>query len=153
MSYSSVLGNISTTAGGAKRAADIVAALAPPAPSSSALVKNEAPNESAKSLAFKWAPGIAAAGVGALMWKRHRFLGAVVGHAVASTALPIYRGGAERKQALCQLGVEGAAVAGSLMLPKHPIVGFVAGSLAGAAVTAFIPGSPTNQLWHKLTSK
>lgn len=149
--YSDILGSVSPSALGVRRAADVVAALSPPARSDTEIAKNsDAPSTSSAVLAL--VPGAIGAGFGALAWKRHRVLGAVVGHALATTALPLVRGGADRRRALCQLGVEGAAVAGSLLYDKHPILGFVGGLAVGAAATAFVPGSPVNTLWKKWRS-
>lgn len=150
--YTELLGNISPTAQGARRAADIVAALAPPDENKTALVKKEQ-TTAAKSAALSMVPGVVGAGVGALVWGEHRVLGALAGHAVASNALPLLRGGAARKRALCRLAVEGAGVVGALVFEKHPVIGWVAGIAAGVAVTAFVDGSPTRELWNKLQSE
>lgn len=151
-SAAEILGSISPTARGVGRGASIVAALMPPAKAADgAIVKAE--RESASSAVLKFVPGLAGAGVGALVWKKHRVLGALLGHAVVGNVLPIVRGGADRKRAMCQLGVEGAGIAGSLLWDEHPIFGWGAGILAGAAVTAFIKGSPTNELWKKWSSE
>lgn len=152
---SDLLGSVSPLAGGASRAYDIVAALSPPkAPDGGAMVK-AAPegSESITMKALKFVPGLAAGGAGAFVWKSHRLLGFVAGHALASTALPIYHGGAERKRALCQLAVEGAAIGGSLLWKGHPFLGFVAGLLGGAVATSFVQGSPTNDLLKKWKSE
>lgn len=147
--YGDMLGAISPSASGVAHAADVVAALTPPARTGTEIAKSDEPTPSVSRSVMALVPGVLGAGVGALTWKGHRVLGAVSGHAIASTALPIIRGGADRKRALCQLGVEGAAVAGSLMWEEHPFAGFFGGLVAGAVVSAFVPGSPANELYKK----
>ena len=150
--YTELLGQVSPSSAGVRRAADIIAALAPPAADDQALAKTDSP--SATKLAAGWLPGLAGAGVGAYMFRKsHPLLGAVGGHAIASTVMPIMRGGADRKRALCQLGVEGAAIAGALYFKNSPLLGFLGGLAVGAAVTAMIPGSATNELYKKLAGK
>jgi hypothetical protein len=116
------------------------------------MVKAE-PKADVKKVALALVPGVIGAGVGALVWKDHRLLGALAGHAVASTAVPIWRGGAERKRGLCQLGIEGAGVVGALLWEKHPVVGWLGGVTAGALVTAFVPGSPAQKAYKDLKTK
>lgn len=155
------LAEVSSTARGAKRVADIVSALTPPphtqassdfvagddapaAPASAAVVKVEQ-KPSVDKVAFALAPGFVGAGIGALVWKQHRVLGALVGHAVGDNVYSLVRAeGFERRQAICQLGVEGAGIVGALVWKNHPIFGWLLGVGAGAAAS-MIPGSPINK--------
>ena len=160
--YMETLGMISPTAGGVKRAADIVSALAPPprfgadAPSTS-LTKTPAAvsKSSAGSKMMGFVPGLAGAAVGVLAWKKHRVLGGLLGHAIGSNAMPIYRGGDERTQALYRLGIEGSSIAGALVCQSkqhpilYPVLGYVAGGLLGAVVESFIPGSPVRDRYDQ----
>lgn len=149
-SFAELLGEVSATAQGGRRVADIVAALTPPpSDGTTAIAKAEAPPSTSRAV-LSIVPGAIGAGAGALLWSRHRVLGAVAGHAVATTAVPILRGGPDRRRALCQLGVEGAAIAGSLLWDEHPVLGFGLGALGGVVATAFVPGSAANDLWKRV---
>jgi hypothetical protein len=144
--YVDVLGSMNPSTHGVRQVADIVAAMAPPSPGSTALVPT-GPQSSTKSKALAILPGAGGAVVGAYWWKKHRVLGALVGHALGSNAKPLYDG--DRKHALCQMGAEGAAVAGSLYWKKHPILGWIAGGLAGSVALSFVAGcqSVPGALW------
>lgn len=150
--YGQIVGNLTPSAAGVKNATDILAALAPPATGQTALAKSQ-PSRLAKvkAVAFKWAPGLVGVGVGAFVWKKHRWLGALAGHAIGTTVMPIWRGGAERKKAIYQLAVEGAAIGGALWLGRKSALraagGFVVGGLAALVVTGFIKGSPANDAY------
>lgn len=158
--YSEILGYASPTTRGAVRAKDVVAALAPPPRSSLSLVKSDAAAQTSATEHVKaWIPGLAGGAVGAYMWKRHRVLGFLAGHAVGSNATKLYKG--DRKSALCDLAVEGAAILGALnykKLPliKHlsktvgPVAGFAGGLAAGLVATSFVDGSPASELKAKL---
>ena len=79
--------------------------------------------------------GAAAGGVaGALLWKKHRVLGAFAGMAVGGTAVTAGAGTpSERNHALIKLGfITPAAVAGSLLWKKHPVWGYIIGTIAAA---------------------
>ena len=79
--------------------------------------------------------GLAAGTVaGALVWKKHRVLGALAGGRVGSTAVVVGAGTpSERNLALIHLGVvESASVMGSLLWKKHPALGYIAGLLAAS---------------------
>jgi hypothetical protein len=157
--YAHILGDVLPTASAAARAADIVAALTPPARveglgtviPSTAMVPTSASTVSVKEEAIKFAPGILGAVVGAGAWGEHRILGALIGHALGSNAMGLYSG--DRKRALCKLGVELAAVAGALYYKKHPVVGYGLGFAAGAIATSFVDGSPASEAWAKLKAK
>lgn len=156
--YSDILGTVSPTARSVQRAGDIVAALAPPAPgASTAMVpatKNEPAKESTMAAAMGLAPGLAVGVAAALMFGRqHPVLAFLGGHAIGSTAYPIYKGGDDRKKALCQLAVEGAGVAGALAWSDHPIWGWGLGLAAGAVATSLVKDSPTMAAWKQLKSK
>lgn len=138
--YVEVLGASSPTIGGARRAADIFAALAPPAAGPhKALVKTEPPHESVTEIAKDLAPGIGVAAAGAYAWKKHRVLGALLGHAVGSNAYKFYKG--DKTHAWTQLAVEVVGVLGALKWKKHPVLGWGAGIVAGTLATSFVPGS------------
>lgn len=155
MSYAKILGAVSPTARGAGRAYDIVAALSPPAKpegDSTALarvVPKEEPHESPWRVALGLAPGLVGGAVGAFVWKRHRVLGFLTGHALSSNALPIFHGGMERTEALHRLGIEGAGVGGALLGGAHPVWGWFAGTAVGLAASAMLPGSPVKGAWER----
>lgn len=147
--YTNALGAVSPSAAGAKRVADIVAALAPPPGPGTAVAKTTAAPEHHESLstaAVKMVPGLAGGAIGWMMFKRtHPVLGFLGGHAVGSAAYSLYKGGEERKRALCQLGVEAAGIGGALMWKRHPVLGWVAGVVAGTAASSMITGSPAHE--------
>lgn len=153
--YVDVMGHVSPSAKSVTKAADIVAALAPPKQDlPKALAKKEPPKPSAGQLVSSLLPGVAGGAAGAYLWKKHRVLGFLAGHAVGSTAYPIYRGrGDERKRALYQLGVEGAGVAGALYYKKHPVVGWLGGVVAGSLVSALMPDSPLREMYARRFGK
>jgi hypothetical protein len=147
----SVFGAVSPSATGARSVADIVAALAPPAKGSTAMVQAS----SGKSLtaSVKHAvPGAVGAVAGYYVGKKrgHSILGALAGHAVGSNAKALYNG--DRKRALCNLAVEGAAILGALKykkvpMLKHPVVGYAVGALVGGIATYFVSGSPAREAY------
>lgn len=165
--YTDVLGSVSASAKSAAHAAEIVAALAPPpvkldvaggedTAHAAMVAAKPAPSSSVVGSAFALAPGLIGGGVGAYAWKEHRVLGFLAGHAIAQNARPILRGSdAERRNAYCLLGVEGAGIAGAMLLKKymHPVFGWMLGTLAGVAASSFVPGSPVNNEYAKLTAK
>lgn len=149
--YAQALAGCSPTIMGINRAADIVAALTPPAAGSTALVPTGAPESVTKKL-VKFVPGAVGALAGAYFWKSHRWLGLVAGHALINSAYEAYKG--DKKKALCYAAVEGAAVLGALnykkipVLKVHPVAGFLGGLAAGITATYFVPGSPIKEeLW------
>lgn len=150
-----VLGDATPTATGARQVADIVAAMAPPPPGAAGTVAmRPASSASAGRIAMALAPGVAAGTAGAVIWKKHRVLGFLAGHAVGQSGYQFIRGG-DKKKAICNLAVEGAGVVGALKLFKgrKPVYGWLAGVLGGAVVTAFVPGSPANEAYRRLRSK
>lgn len=93
-------------------------------------------------------PAVGGGAVGAYFWKKHRLLGFLAGMAVGDVAMPLFNGSSdERKSALKRVGVEGAAVVGSLYFGNHfpkwfgsksvpKVAGYLAGGIvAGTAVT------------------
>lgn len=140
-----------STAKTARHAADIVAAMAPPArpaanPDAEALVPaaHEATPSVGKSLKAM-APGLAGAAAGALLWKKHRVLGLLAGHALASNAVPLYKSsGKERTTILCRLATEGAGIGGALLWKDHRILGWIGGMLTGFVASSFVSGTPMN---------
>lgn len=145
--YVEVFGAVSPAA---SRAGDIVAALAPPAVKD-ALVPNKGHHSIGESVK-EMLPGVAGAVAGAVMWKRHPILGLVMGHAVGTNAMELYKG--DRTKALCSLAVEGAGTYAALKYGKgrtvRSVVAFVGGALAGAVATSFVDGSPAKDAWKKL---
>lgn len=89
------------------------------------------------------------AAAGALLWKEHRVLG-LLGGLAAGSAVPSLLVKEERVDALCRLGVATLATVGSLSMPKHPVVGFVLGSVLGVAGSALVPGSKEHDGVQKL---
>jgi hypothetical protein len=147
-----IFGAMSPSAAGAKHVADIVAALAPPARDVVVLGAPPAPKgPSAMSTVANWVPGLAGGAVGYYSWKKHPVLGFLGGHAVGTVASKMYRG--ETREALCDLGVEAAAIAGALKWKRHPVFGWLAGLVAGTAVAAFVPGSQQAQWWQKVKAR
>ena len=135
---------VSPTILGVNRVANIVSALTPPSINGVAAAK---PAPSVMEKVKPFVPGAAGAAVGAYVWKKHRILGVLAGHAVANSAFEFYQG--KRKEAVCDLVVEGAGVLGSLYNKKipfvkkgGPIAGYVAGLVAGCVATYFVDGSP-----------
>ena len=138
----------------AKSAKEIISALAPPS-EDRVKVEGEAAkpapplSERVTHLAVDLAPGVAGGVAGAYLWKRHRVLGFLAGHAVAANALPIVRNkDGERKAAVHMLGVEGAGVAGALVYKRSPAFGWVAGVAAGVAVSSMFSDSPLRQAYR-----
>lgn len=143
--YAANLSDISPTILGVHRAADIVAALAPPAAGTTAIVPAApaVPQESVVKKVLRFAPGAAGAAAGFAAWKNHRILGAVAGHALVNSGWEFYKG--DKKKALCNAAVEGTGIAGAMFFHKSPVIGFVGGALAAAVATYFVPGSPVRQ--------
>lgn len=147
-----VLGEVSSTAGGAQRVANVVTALVPPAGAPSAAVTvPAAPAQSLSKQVVGLVPGAAGAAVGYKMWKKHPALGALAGHALGANLYSLYKG--DRKRALCQLAVEAAGVLGALKFKKHPVMGWLGGVAAGAVATSFVDGSASKDLMNKLKAK
>ena len=98
-----------------------------------------------KTLSYRIAPIIAGAVVGMTLYPKHPWLGALGGDAIGGALYPMLRGqGDDRRKALCDLAVEGAAVYGSLKYAKHPIWGYLLGALAGSVAVSPIRGSRVN---------
>lgn len=162
-SYMESLGEMSSSARSAKHAANIVAAMTPPprvtvsgAGDTTALVPVKAtePKESVAKSIVGLAPGVVGGGVGAVLWKNHRYLGFAAGHALGSNVYPMFRGTTqEKKSAMCRLGVEGAGIAGALLWKKHSLFGWLAGIAAGMAAVSVVPGNPVLSELKKLKEK
>lgn len=160
-SYMEQLGEISSSAKTAKQAADIVAAMAPPPVDSiqgaGDTVAVTKPAESSPSVGKSiagLAPGVAGGALGAVVWKKHRVLGFLAGHAVGANAKALYSG--DRTGAMCRVAIEGSGVAGALLLKKrmHPVFGWMLGVAAGAVATSFVKNSPMKHglkgLWEMI---
>jgi len=146
-----VLG-VSSSAAGVKKAADIVAALAPPSKKDAMVPAGE--SKSVVTEAKKFAPGLVGAAAGYYVGgkKHHPILGALVGHALGDNAKDLYDG--DRKRAACNVAVEVAGVVGALKYKKHPVVGYVVGALAGAVATYFAyDGSAARDAYNKLRNR
>ena len=76
------------------------------------------------------------AAAGAILPRNHRVLG-FVGGASLGRNVPALISAGHRRDALCNMGQTGAAVAGSLLLSGAPIAGFALGYLAGGAAIYF----------------
>jgi hypothetical protein len=136
--------------------ADVAASLAPPPGAGTAKTAMVvSPAEPLTDKLKKYA--VPAAGIvgGALLWKKHRVLGAVAGHAVAYA----WAHRDDKKRVMCDLVVEGAGIAGALYhkkIPgakKSPVVGFVMGVAAGLVGTYFVDGSPAKEQFQWLKQR
>ena len=77
--------------------------------------------------------GAIGAVAGAYLWDRHRVLGALGGFALGRNVPALF--GGDRRLALCNLAVVGAAVAASIYVPGHPVLALLGGGLvAGTAI-------------------
>lgn len=101
-------------------------------------------------LSYRIAPSVAGAVVGMTLWPKHPWLGALSGDAVGGALYPMLRNqGDDRRKAICDLIVEGAAVYASLKFPKHPVWAYLGGALAGSVAVSPIRGSRVNTLLNK----
>lgn len=154
MGHSSVaeaIYGVSPTARGVGRVSDLVAAMTPPAPATgTALAPVAPPHEALSKKLIKFVPHVVGAGAGFVLWKKHRILGALAGHALVNSGYEYYKG--DKKTALCELAVEGAGIAGALYLFKgrKPVMGWLAGVLAGSVATYFVQDSPVQKAVKKL---
>lgn len=72
---------------------------------------------------------LAGAAAGAILWGKHRVLGAIGGASLGRNA-PALLNPSQRREALCNMGVTGTAVALSCVAERHPVIGFVVGLVA-----------------------
>lgn len=79
---------------------------------------------------------IAGAAAGAYLWNDHRVLGAIGGGSLGRN-LPALMLPDQRKLAIRNLATTGTGIAGSLAMPRHPVIGFVVGSVVGGAAAYF----------------
>lgn len=77
------------------------------------------------------AVSLAAGAIGALLSRKHPVLGFLGASALASNIHAVAAGDRTWKNAAKRIGKHVVAVAGSLAMPKHPAVGYVAGAVAG----------------------
>jgi hypothetical protein len=76
---------------------------------------------------------LAGAAVGLILeWRTHPYLGAIGGASLGRNVPALLRP-EDRRAALRNMGVTGAAVLVSLLVPRHPAAGFAAGWLAASA--------------------
>lgn len=73
---------------------------------------------------------LGAGALGAVLWPRHPVLGFLNAAAVASNVLAVEEGERSWPQAIKRMGRHIVASAGSLALPAHPGIGYVAGAVA-----------------------
>ncbi len=143
----------SPTASSGRRAADFIAALAPPPAGAAAVVKSDSMiHPKVKLAGLALIPSVVGAAAGAYVWKKHRILGGIAGMSVAPNVLRLIKSG-ERVKALCSIGATGVGVMGSLKWKRHPILGFVAGEVVGLVASAFVPGSDMNDAYHAWRAK
>lgn len=148
-SFAELLGEVSVTAGGGKKVADIFQALVPPEGTAVTIAHAGGVGSQAatsRSAMRALLPGAVGAAVGAVVWSDHRVLGAVAGHALAVTAPGLLKGGHPRRTAVFRLGVEASAITGALLWPEHPVLGFGAGLGVATLVSALIGRSPANEV-------
>ncbi len=81
-------------------------------------------------------PALAGGAAGAILWKDHRVLGFLGGNSIGANA-PLLLDGRYRREALCNMGQTGGGIAGSLMLPGRPIIGYLLGHLGVGALFYF----------------
>lgn len=79
---------------------------------------------------------VVGAAAGAVLWRQHRVLGAVLGASLGRN-LPALLDSGLRRHAVCNMGTTGAAVAGALIFERNPLVGFGAGWVAANALVYF----------------
>lgn len=75
---------------------------------------------------------LAGGAAGAILWGKHRVLGAIGGMSIGTNGPALLRPEL-RREALCNLGQTGVAVLGSRLLSGTPVLGFLAGWIAGGA--------------------
>jgi hypothetical protein len=73
---------------------------------------------------------VAAGALGALAWPAHRTLGFLNAAALASNTHAVVTGDRSWKDGVKRMGRHIVASAGSLALPNHPAIGYVAGAIA-----------------------
>jgi hypothetical protein len=71
-----------------------------------------------------------AGGLGAVLVRQHPVLAFIGFSAVAGNAHAVATGVSTWKKAAERLGQHAVATAGALALPKHPVIGYVAGAVA-----------------------
>ena len=124
-------GRLASIVGSEEVTALVPASVQPSFTSTLAKAKAHAPHD------VRDTAGTAAGAVaGAVIWREHRVLGAIGGASLGRNIPGIFRG-ADRRDALCNMANTGAAIAGSLIAPSTPIVGFTVGYLIGGAVIYF----------------
>lgn len=118
-------------------------------PSAAALAR---PDPNGPDIAHILIPGVVSGVVGYSVGRKHGHpvLGFLGAEAIGLNAARLLRGvgssavvGADQDvvMALTNLTVSASAIAGSLLMPKHPFWGFWAGLAAGAVATSFVEGS------------
>lgn len=110
-------------------------ALAPPAAPSGSLMEHVQQMSHDRVPDGVQTPAGAAAGylVASKYYPEHPVLG-VIGGASVGRNVPALLKSDLRTHALCNMGQTGAAIAGSLMVEKHPVWGFILGHVVGGAV-------------------
>ncbi len=92
-------------------------------------------------------PG-ALAGLAAMsMSKQHPFLAFLAGDAIGGNAYRLWRGRVgDRSRVFGNIGVTAAIIGGSLLMPRRPFAGGVAGFVAGVLATSLVRGTLANSL-------
>ncbi len=143
------------------RAADIVAALTPPAAAPGAIVPaNAAPKESVTSKVMKFVPDVAGAAVGYFVGKKykHPYLGAAAGVIAVQSGME-YKNG-DKNLAMCDAAVGATTILGAMYPKTVPYLGkkygafggAVGGLISGLVATYFFAGSRSKALVTKIKS-
>lgn len=148
--YAQALYGISPTARGVGHVSDIILGLAPPAPAGTTAIAPVHTGEPITKKLVKFVPHAVGLVAGYSLWKKHRYLGALAGHAAINSGYEFYKG--DKKKALCELAVEGAGIIGALKYSggRKPVVGWLLGVVAGSIATYFVEGSPVRNAVARL---
>ncbi len=82
--------------------------------------------------------GLVGAGAGAFVWKKHRYLGAFGGYILGHDGYRLVANEGARTSAFVRMGSAGAAIAGAMLLPITPALGFAIGLIGGHVVASFL---------------
>lgn len=81
-----------------------------------------------------WQPLVASLGggvLGAVLWRKHWLLATLLGTAAGRNIYGVYVKERDWKDGVRNMGQHLTATAGALALPTHPLVGYLAGAVAG----------------------
>lgn len=82
--------------------------------------------------------GLVGAGAGAFLWKEHRYLGAFGGYILGHDGYRLAANESSRTTAFVRMGSAGAAIAGAMLLPITPALGFAVGLVGGHVIASFL---------------